>query len=174
MKPILYVLNNQSCCKNLDELNLPGGEAGDERFQKLLTYFTENKYHYVIVDAKIEDELKEFEGEEKDMMRTELGAKTSGIDGLIKAGYELLNLESYLTTGDIETRAWTIKRGSTAPRAAAAIHTDFEKKFIRAEVVSYNDLVEAGSLAEARNRGTLRTEGKEYIVKDGDVIEFKI
>ena len=174
MKPILYVLNKQSGGKNLDELNLPGGEAGDERFQKLLTYFTENKYHYVIVDAKIEDELKEFEGEEKDMMRTELGAKTSGIDGLIKAGYELLNLESYLTTGDIETRAWTIKRGSTAPRAAAAIHTDFEKKFIRAEVVSYNDLVEAGSLAEARNRGTLRTEGKEYIVKDGDVIEFKI
>jgi ribosome-binding ATPase YchF (GTP1/OBG family) len=96
------------------------------------------------------------------------------VQTLIKAGYELLNLESYLTTGDIETRAWTIKRGSTAPRAAAAIHTDFEKKFIRAEVVSYNDLVEAGSLAEARNRGTLRTEGKEYIVKDGDVIEFKI
>jgi GTP-binding protein YchF len=111
MKPILYVLNKQSGGKNLDELNLPGGEAGDERFQKLLTYFTENKYHYVIVDAKIEDELKEFEGEEKDMMRTELGAKTSGIDGLIKAGYELLNLESYLTTGDIETRAWTIKPG---------------------------------------------------------------
>jgi GTP-binding protein YchF len=167
MKPILYVLNKQSGGKNLDEQN-------DERFKKLMDYFAKNKYHYVIVDAKIEDELKEFEGEEKDMMRMELGAKTSGIDGLIKAGYALLNLESYLTTGEVETRAWTIKKGSTAPRAAAAIHTDFEKKFIRAEVVAYTDLVAAGSIAEARNKGTLHTEGKEYIVKDGDVIEFKI
>ena len=108
------------------------------------------------------------------MMRSELGAHDNGIDSLIKAGYDLLGLETYLTTGEMETRAWTIKKGSTAPKAAAAIHTDFETKFIRAEVVAYKDLVEAGSLAEARNKGTLRTEGKEYIVKDGDVIEFKI
>lgn len=167
MKPFLYVLNKQSGGRNLDEAN-------DDRWNKLMKYFADNKYHYVVVDAKIEDELKEFEGEEKDMMRNELGAHDSGVDGLIKAGYDLLGLETYLTTGEMETRAWTVKKGSTAPRAAAAIHSDFETKFIRAEVVAYEDLVAAGSLAEARNRGTLRTEGKDYIVKDGDVIEFKI
>jgi ribosome-binding ATPase len=167
MKPFLYVLNKQSGGRNLDEAN-------DDRWNRLMKYFADNKYHYVVVDAKIEDELKEFEGEEKDMMRNELGAHDSGVDGLIKAGYDLLGLETYLTTGEMETRAWTVKKGSTAPRAAAAIHSDFETKFIRAEVVAYEDLVAAGSLAEARNRGTLRTEGKEYIVKDGDVIEFKI
>lgn len=167
MKPFLYVLNKQSGGRNLDEAN-------DDRWNRLMKYFADNKYHYVVVDAKIEDELKEFEGEEKDMMRNELGAHDSGVDGLIKAGYDLLGLETYLTTGEMETRAWTVKKGSTAPRAAAAIHSDFETKFIRAEVVAYEDLVAAGSLAEARNRGTLRTEGKDYIVKDGDVIEFKI
>jgi ribosome-binding ATPase len=167
MKPFLYVLNKQSGGKNLDEMD-------DERFAKLIAYFNEHKFHYVVVDAKIEDELKEFEGAERDEMRNELGAHDSGVDGLIKAGYDLLGLETYLTTGEMETRAWTVKKGSTAPRAAAAIHTDFETKFIRAEVVAYDDLVSAGSMAEARTKGTLRTEGKDYIVKDGDVIEFKI
>lgn len=180
MKPFLYVLNKQSGGKNLDEM-------GDERFKKLISYFNENKFHYVVVDAKIEDELKEFEGAEREEMYRALissgaapreaqsGAnERSGVDGLIKAGYDLLGLETYLTTGEMETRAWTVKKGSTAPRAAAAIHSDFETKFIRAEVVAYDDLVAAGSMAEARNRGTLRTEGKEYIVKDGDVVEFKI
>ncbi len=167
MKPFLYVLNKQHGGKNLDEMN-------DERFTKLIAYFNENKFNYVIVDAKIEDELKEFEGEEKEMMRKELGAHDNGVDGLIKAGYNLLGLETYLTTGEMETRAWTVKRGSTAPRAAAAIHSDFEQKFIRAEVVAYEDLVEAGGFAQAKEKGKLRTEGKEYVVKDGDVIEFRI
>lgn len=167
MKPFLYVLNKQSGGKNLDEMN-------DERFTNLIKYFNEHKFHYVVVDAKIEDELKEFEGAERDEMRAELGAHDSGVDGLIKAGYDLLGLETYLTTGEMETRAWTVKKGSTAPRAASAIHTDFETKFIRAEVVAYDDLIAAGSTAEARNRGTLRTEGKDYIVKDGDIVEFKI
>jgi ribosome-binding ATPase YchF (GTP1/OBG family) len=167
MKPFLYVLNKQSGGKNLDEMN-------DERFTKLVAYFKENNCKYVIVDAKIEDELKEFEGEEKEMMRNEMNAHDSGIDGLIKSGFDLLSLETYLTTGEMETRAWTIKKGSTAPRAAAAIHTDFETKFIRAEVVAYDDLVACGNYAEAKAKGVLRTEGKEYIVKDGDVIEFKI
>jgi GTP-binding protein YchF len=167
MKPFLYVLNKQHGGKNLDEMN-------DERFQKLITYFKENKFNYVVVDAKIEDELKEFEGEEQVMMREELGAHDNGVNGLIKAGYDLLGLETYLTTGEMETRAWTVKKGSSAPRAAAAIHTDFEQKFIRAEVVAYNDLVEAGDMQQAKEKGKLRTEGKEYIVKDGDVIEFKI
>jgi ribosome-binding ATPase len=167
MKPILYVLNKQSGGKNLDEMN-------DDRFTKLISYFNENKFHYVVVDAKIEDELKEFEGTERDEMRAELGAHDSGVDHLIKAGYDLLGLETYLTTGPEETRAWTIKKGSTAPRAAAAIHTDFETKFIRAEVVACIDLVSVGSFAEAKAQGKLRTEGKDYIVKDGDVVEFKI
>lgn len=167
MKPFLYVLNKQSGGKNLDEMN-------DERFQKLITYFTTNKFHYVIVDAKIEDELKDFEGAEQEEMRNELGAHESGVDGLIKAGYDLLGLETYLTTGPEETRAWTMRKGSTAPRAAAAIHSDFETKFIRAEVVACKDLVTTGSFAEAKAQGKLRTEGKEYIVQDGDVIEFKI
>jgi ribosome-binding ATPase YchF (GTP1/OBG family) len=153
----------------------------------LLAYFKNNNYHYVVVDAKIEDELKDFEGAEKEDMRSMLLSSTSsdeplgdvgvvgdGINNLIKAGYDLLSLESYLTTGEMETRAWTIKRGSTAPRAAAAIHTDFEQKFIRAEVVAYKDLIECGSFAEAKAKGKVRTEGKEYIVQDGDVIEFKI
>jgi GTP-binding protein YchF len=167
MKPFLYVLNKQSGGKNLDEMN-------DGRFEKLLAYFKEQKFHYVVVDAKIEDELKEFEGAELTEMRNELGAHDSGVDGLIRAGYDLLGLDTYLTTGEMETRAWTIKKGSTAPRAAAAIHTDFEQKFIRAEVVACADLVACGSYAVAKEKGLLRTEGKEYIVKDGDTIEFKI
>jgi hypothetical protein len=167
MKPFLYVLNKQSGGKNLDEMN-------DDRFQKLTQYFKDNNFHYVVVDAKIEDELKEFEGEEREEMRNELGAHDSGIDGLIKAGYDLLGLETYLTTGEMETRAWTVKKGSTGPVAASAIHSDFEAKYIRAEVVACTDLVACGSFAEAKAQGKLRTEGKEYIVKDGDVMEFKI
>ena len=105
-----------------------------------------------------------------------LGADTTddGINTLISQAYTLLGLEVYFTTGEKETRAWTIKKGSTAPVAAAAIHTDFEKKFIRAEVVYWADLLDAGSYAEARAKGKVRTEGKEYIVRDGDVMEFKI
>ena len=167
MKPFLYVLNKQSGGENLDEMN-------DERYTKLINYFNDNKFHYVVVDAKIEDELKDFEGVERDEMRQELGAHDSGIDGLIQAGYDLLGLETYLTTGEMETRAWTVKKGSSAPRAAAAIHSDFESKFIRAEVVACVDLLQCGSFAEAKAKGLLRTEGKEYIVHDGDVIEFKI
>lgn len=167
MKPFLYVLNKQHGGKNLDEMK-------DARFDALLSYFATHRYHYVIVDAKIEDELKEFEGQEGVVMREELGVVDNGVNSLIKAGYTLLGLESYLTTGEVETRAWTVKKGSTAPKAAAAIHTDFEQKFIRAEVVAYSDLVAAGSMAEAKARGAVRTEGKDYIVQDGDVIEFKI
>ncbi|HCC05781.1 TPA: redox-regulated ATPase YchF [Candidatus Nomurabacteria bacterium] len=192
MKPFLYVLNKQSGGKNLDEMNPPAGEAGDDRFQNLIKYFNDNKFKYVVVDAKIEDELKDFEGTEKEEMRSMLLSNVSraepensiggegkekdddGINNLIKSGYDLLGLETYLTTGEMETRAWTIKKGSTAPVAASAIHSDFETKFIRAEVVAYEDLVKAGSFAEAKSKGVLRTEGKEYVVKDGDVIEFKI
>lgn len=167
MKPIMYGLNKKAGNKNLDELN-------DERYKKLIAFFEEQKAQYVIIDAGIEHELKDLEGDDKVLFRTELGGKTDGIDELIKAGYALLDLITYFTTGEKETRAWTIKKGWTAPLAGTAIHTDFKDKFIRAEVVFWKDLLDSGSYGAAREKGLVRTEGKEYIVKDGDVIEFRI
>lgn len=102
-----------------------------------------------------------------------LGLEKTGLDRIITSGYELLGLMSYLTAGEKETRAWTIERGTTAPKAAGKIHSDFERGFIRAEIVSYNDLVSCGSIAAAKAAGKLRSEGKDYVMKDGDVVEFK-
>jgi len=188
VKPILYVLNKKAGGKNLDESN-------DPRFVALMEFMKTTNSSYVIVDAKIEEDLKEMQGEEKEMFRQELmglnrsegtvgrtgpGAglvldgKDDGINNLIRAGYDMLGLITYFTTGEDETRAWTIQRGWTAPTAGTAIHTDFKDKFVRAEVIEWQKLLEAGSYGAARERGFLRTEGKEYIVKDGDVIEFKI
>lgn len=167
MKPILYVLNKKAGGKNLDETN-------DPRYSALLEYLKTLKAHYVVVDAGVEQELSAFEGEEKEMFRTELGSKNDGINDLITKGYEMLGLETYFTTGEKETRAWTIKKGSTAPIAGMAIHTDFKDKFIRAEIIFWKDLLDAGSFANAKEKGLLRIEGKEYIVKDGDVIEFRV
>jgi hypothetical protein len=116
----------------------------------------------------------DLEGEEKELFRAELGAKDDGINDLIKTGYDLLNLQTYFTTGVEETRAWTIEKGWTAPLAGTAIHTDFKDKFVRAEIIAWNTLLGAGSYAQAREKGLVRTEGKEYVVQDGDVIEFKI
>lgn len=167
-KPILYVLNKKMGGPNLDESN-------DERYTKLMAYFKENKALFVTLDAAIELEMNELSQEERMEYKKEFGlSEASGLDELIKKSYELLGLETYLTTGETETRAWTISKGATAPQAAAEIHTDFEKKFIRAEVVYWKDLIDTGSYAAARAKGLVRTEGKEYIVKDGDVIEFKI
>lgn len=166
-KKFLCGLNKKSGGKNLDEI-------GDERFTKLVNFLKENKFEYCIIDAKIEDELKDFEGEEKDMMRGELGGKDDGIKTLITSAYRTLGLETYFTTGVEETRGWTIKKNSTAPVAGQAIHTDFKDKFIRAEVVHCDDLLREGSFANCKAKGLMRTEGKEYIVKDGDVIEFKV
>lgn len=129
---------------------------------------------WTIVDAGVEHELKDLVGVEKEMFRKELGAKDDGINALIKKGYELLNLETYFTTGKAETRAWTIAKGSTAPVAGMAIHTDFRDKFIRAEIIFWKDLLEAGNFGIAREKGLIRMEGKEYVVKDGDVVEFKV
>ncbi len=167
MKPILYVLNKKAGGKNLDELN-------DERYQKLLSFFKQTNSKYVVVDAGIEHELKDLESADKTEMREGLGIKEDGIDDLIKAGYDLLGLITYFTTGVEETRAWTIKKGWTAPLAGTAIHGDFKDKFVRAEVIEWDKLLEVGSYGNAREKGLVRTEGKEYIVKDGDVIEFKI
>ncbi len=167
MKPILYVLNKKAGGKNLDEMN-------DPRFEKLLVYLKSLGAHYVVVDAGVEQDLSQLEGEEKEMFRTEFGVLDDGVNDLIKKSYELLGLMSYFTTGEDETRGWTVKVGSTAPVAGQAIHTDFKDKFIRAEVVFWKDLLDAGSYGAAREKGLVRTEGKEYIVKDGDVIEFRI
>ena len=171
MKPILYVLNKKGGAMNLDEMR---DGAPDERFTKLLKFFSDTKSLYVIVDAGIEQELKDLTAIEKETFRKELGGEDDGINNLITKGYELLDLITYFTTGEDESRAWTILRNSTAPIAGTAIHTDFKDKFIRAEVIAYDALLGAGSLALARDKGLLRTEGKEYIVKDGDVIEFRI
>ena len=111
--------------------------------------------------------------EEKQMFMEELGVKESGLDKLIKASYELLGLISYLTAGKPEVRAWTIKKGTKAPQAAGKIHTDFERGFIRAEVVSFDDLMECGSMTAAKEKGLVRSEGKEYVVNDGDIILFR-
>lgn len=167
MKPIMYVLNKKAGGHNLDEMN-------DDRWKNLLSYLEHENAKYVVVDAAIEGELRDVAADEKEELRRSFGVFDDGIDALIKKGYELLGLITFLTTGPDETRAWTIPHGSTAPNAGTAIHTDFKEKFIRAEVVAYDDLVRAGSMARAREKGLLRTEGKEYIVKDGDVIEFKI
>ncbi len=167
MKPILYVLNKKAGGRNLDEMK-------DERFEKLLVYLKSLGAHFVIVDAGVEQDLSQLEGEEKEMFRVELGVKDDGVNDLIRKSYEMLGLDTYFTTGEAETRAWTIKKGSTAPVAGMAIHTDFKDKFIRAEVVFWKDLLDAGSYGSAREKGQVRIEGKEYIVKDGDVIEFRI
>ena len=123
--------------------------------------------------AQIEQELAELEDDEKMAFLEELGAKESGLDKLIKASYSLLGLISYLTSGPDETRAWTITKGTKAPQAAGKIHTDFERGFIKAEVVAYKDLMECGSMVAAKEKGLVRQEGKEYVVEDGDVILFK-
>lgn len=165
MKQFLYVCNRKQDSYNLDEQN-------DERWQELKNFFETTGAEYVVVDAGMEHELKDLSEAEKNEFRREYGAQDSGVDDLIRACYHRLGLMSYFTTGEKETRAWTIEQGSTAPIAGAAIHTDFQDKFIRAQVVSFADLVVAGSMAKAREQGKLRTEGKEYIVQDGDVMEF--
>jgi GTP-binding protein YchF len=166
-KPFMYVLNKKSGGKNLDEVK-------DERWTKLVGFLESSKAKWVVVDAGIEQELKDLEDKDKQEMREGLGTKDDGINNLIKTGYELLDLITYLTTGEDETRAWNIKKGWTAPEAGTAIHGDFKEKFIKAEVVNWQDLLNAGSYTVAREHGIVRTEGKEYVVKDGDVIEFKI
>lgn len=129
---------------------------------------------WIAISAKVEDELNSLELNERNEYLQSLGLKESGLDTLIKTGYGTLGLITFLTTGEDETRAWTIPSGSTAPKAGRAIHSDFEQKFIRAEVIPYTKFIEAGSIARARELGWLGIEGKEYIVQDGDVIEFRV
>lgn len=165
MKPVLYVCNKKNSAFNLDDQN-------DNRWHELLEYFANNNSRYVVVDAGVEHELKDLQEDEKLEFRREYGTLDSGVDTLIRAAYDTLGLISFFTTGQKETRAWTIKDGSTGPEAGAAIHNDFKDKYIRAQVISFEDFVQYGGTAKCRDAGKLRTEGKEYIVKDGEVIEF--
>jgi GTP-binding protein YchF len=167
-KPMLYVLNKKAEANaNLDEKN-------DPRYEALIKYIESINGVYTKVYGAAELDLRDLDASDKGAFRTELGVSDDGVRDLIRNGYKLLGLESFLTTGEKETRAWTFKKGSTAPVAGMAIHTDFKDKFIRAEVVAFEDLKRAGSIAKAREMGVLRIEGKEYIVKDGDVIEFRV
>ncbi|GAA1297538.1 MULTISPECIES: redox-regulated ATPase YchF [Brachybacterium] len=127
----------------------------------------------IFLDAKFESELIELDAEEAAEMLESTGQEESGLDQLARVGYETLGLQSYLTAGPKESRAWTIPKGATAPQAAGVIHTDFERGFIKAEIVSFDQLMEAGSMAEAKAKGWVRIEGKDYVMKDGDVVEFR-
>lgn len=166
-KKFIYGLNKRTGSKNLDETE-------PEKFAEITAEIESYGSEWVLLDAKIEHELSEFEGLDRDEMRREIGHSDDGIDTLIKKSYKLLGLATYFTTGVQETRAWTIIAGWNAPMAGTAIHGDFKDKFIRAEVVNWQDLIAAGSYPDARAKGLVRTEGKEYIVQDGDVMEFKI
>ncbi len=165
LKPILYAFNRKSGGHNLDEL-------ADGRAERAYELVAASGMQYVFVDAATEHELNDVADEDKNGFRQELGLQDDGLAGLIRGAYEILGLISFFTTGEKETRAWTISSGSTAPEAGAAIHTDFLDKFIRAEVVAAHDLLAQGSWAAAREAAKVRTEGKEYVVKDGDVMVF--
>jgi ribosome-binding ATPase YchF (GTP1/OBG family) len=127
----------------------------------------------IFLDAKIESELVEMEPEESREFLAEMGIEEPGLDVLARVGFTTLGLQTYLTTGPKESRAWTIPKGATAPEAAGVIHTDFQRGFIKAEIVSYDDLIDAGSLNAARTKGKVRLEGKDYVMADGDVVEFR-
>lgn len=163
-KPVIYAANvaeGEVAMENLPEVERVRDVAAKDQAQ------------VVVISAKIESELAELDTEEQHVFLEELGLKESGLDRLIRSSYELLGLITYFTAGVQEVRAWTIRKGTRAPQAAGVIHTDFEKGFIRAEVVSCQDLVNAGSYASAREQGKLRLEGKEYTVSDGDVMHFR-
>lgn len=166
LKPILYVLNKKEGVLNLDETD-------KESFKKLVSFIESSGSQYAMVDARTEEEMKDMKEEEKKELKESFGGYL-GIDVLIRESYRLLNLITFFTTGQIETRAWTTKEGSTAPEAGSAIHSDFHDKFIRADIIGWKNLVNVGSYSEARAKGLVRTEGKEYVVQDGDVILFKI
>lgn len=166
-KPFLYVLNRQSDGQNLDELS-------DERYQDCVDYIKTLGAEYIELDANVEQEISQIAQDDKQEMRRELSTCEDDVDTLIKKGYDMLGLITYFTTGEMETRGWTIRKESSAPEAGAAIHNDFKEKFIRADVINWQTLLDAGSQATAREKGLIKTVGKDYIVEDGDVIEFKI
>ncbi len=164
LKPVIYAAN-------VAEDDYAKGD--NEYVRQIREFANKEKSAVMIISARIEEEIAELDAEEKQMFLEELGATESGLDKLIKESYSLLGLISYLTAGKPEVRAWTIKKGTKAPQAAGKIHSDFERGFIRAEVVAYSDLMENGSMVAAKEKGLVRSEGKEYVVQDGDIILFR-
>ena len=165
-KPVIYAAN-------VAEDDLADDGANNSYVQSVREYAKEHNSEVFVICAEIEAEISELEEDEKKMFLEDLGLTESGLEKLIAASYRLLGLMSFLTAGEDDTRAWTIKAGSKAPQAAGKIHTDFERGFIKAEVVNYQDLLDCGSYAGAREKGLVRMEGKDYIVRDGDVILFR-
>ena len=165
-KPVIYAAN---VCED----ELADDAASNEGVAKVRELAKEEGSEVFVICAQIEQEIAELDDEEKKMFLEDLGLSESGLEKLIKASYSLLGLISYITSGEPETRAWTIKKGTKAPQAAGKIHSDFERGFIRAEVVSYDTLVELGSLLAAKEKGQVRSEGKEYVMQDGDVVLFR-
>jgi GTP-binding protein YchF len=165
-KPVIFAAN-------VSEDDLADDAASNEQVTKVRDYAAKQGSEVFVICAQIEQEIAELDDDEKAMFLEDLGLKESGLEKLIKASYRLLGLISYLTAGEDETRAWTIKVGTKAPQAAGKIHSDFERGFIKAEVVNYKDLLELGSLAAAREKGLVGMEGKDYVVQDGDVILFR-
>jgi len=163
-KPVIYVANISE-----NDISQPENEF----VQRVRDFASKENAKVISLSAKIEEELASLSDEDKQLFKEELGIKESGLEKLVTAGYDLLGLMSFLTAGEKEVRAWTIKKGTKAPGAAGKIHTDFEKGFIKAEVVSYDDLMEAGTYLKARENGKVRMEGKEYIVQDGDIMLFR-
>ena len=165
-KPVIFAAN-------VAEDDLSDDGASNEYVQAVRNFAAENDSEVFVICAQIEQEIAELDDDEKKMFLEDLGLTESGLDKLIAASYRLLGLISYLTAGETETRAWTIKVGTKAPQAAGKIHSDFEKGFIKAEVVNYQDLLDCGTYTAAKEKGLVRMEGKEYVVKDGDVVLFR-
>jgi hypothetical protein len=165
-KPVIYAAN-------VKEEDLAEDGEGNDYVKKVRSIAEQEGSEVFVICAQIEQEIAELEDEEKRMFLEELGLKESGLEKLIKASYHILGLISYLTAGPKETRAWTIKVGTKAPQAAGKIHSDFERGFIRAEIVNYHNLVECGNYNAAKEKGLVRSEGKDYVVQDGDVVLFR-
>ena len=166
LKPVIYAAN-------LDEDGF-ADYANVPYYQQVARRAAAEGAQVIPVCAKLEAEIAELDGEERDLFLQDLGIAESGLDRLIKASYTLLGLISFLTSGEDECRAWTITRGTKAPQAAGKIHTDFERGFIRAEVIAFDDLMAVGTMAAAKEKGLIRSEGKEYVVQDGDIILFRV
>ena len=165
-KPVIYAAN-------VAEEDLADDGASNEKVAQVREFAGQEDSEVFVICAQIEQEISELDEDEKAMFLEELGLSESGLEKLIRASYHILGLMSFLTAGEDETRAWTIKIGTKAPQAAGKIHSDFERGFIKAEVVNYRDLLEQGSLPAAREKGLVGIEGKDYVVKDGDVILFR-
>ncbi len=165
-KPVLYAAN-------VAEEDLADSGAGNQYVNRVRIFADSEGSEVFVLCAKIEEEIADLDEADKKEFLADMGVETSGLDRLISASYKLLGLISYLTAGPTESRAWTIKKGTKAPAAAGKIHSDFERGFIRAEVVSYDDLMNIGSYNGAKEQGLVRSEGKEYVVKDGDVVLFR-